>query len=147
MKNFALIGCGAIAGMHATAIEGLHNGKLYGVFDTRAECAEAFAREHGCKAFSTVEEMLACKDVDIVSICTPSGLHAKLAVQAAERFPLARILGSAGEAKRDIVIGVVKINSVILMAVVVRIDMSRAVTVIPAVHIIPVYSLERGGAL
>ncbi len=84
MKNFALIGCGAIAEMHATAIQGLENGALYGVFDTRKESAERFAQKHGCKVFSTVEEMLACKEVDVVNICTPSGLHAKLAIQAAE---------------------------------------------------------------
>ena len=84
MKNFAIIGCGAIAEMHATAIKGLSNATLYGAFDTRAESAQRFAEKHGCVVFPTIEEMLACPQVDIVSICTPSGLHAKLAIQAAK---------------------------------------------------------------
>ena len=82
MKNFALIGCGAVSIVHAKAIENIENGRLYGVFDARQESAEKFAAEHGCKAFATLEEMLADENVDIVNVCTPSGLHAKLAMQA-----------------------------------------------------------------
>lgn len=81
--GFALIGCGAIATMHATAIKGLDQGFLYGVYDAKKESAEKFAAEHGCKVFDTVEELLACDQIHIVNICTPSGLHAKFAIQAA----------------------------------------------------------------
>ena len=84
MKNFALIGCGAIAEMHATAIEAIGGAALYGVYDTRSESAARFAKKHGCRVFSTVEELCSCPQVDIVSICTPSGLHADLAIMAAE---------------------------------------------------------------
>ena len=84
MKNFAIIGCGAIADMHATVIKELDGGSLYGVFDTRRESAERFAQKYSCAVFSTVEELFACPEVDVVSICTPSGLHAKFAIQAAE---------------------------------------------------------------
>lgn len=82
MKNFAIIGCGAAANIHAGAIEGLENGRLYGVFDNSAARAEKFAAEHGCRAFKTMDELLSCKDVDIVNVCVPSGLHAEIAVAA-----------------------------------------------------------------
>lgn len=81
--KFALIGCGAVAAMHAKAIEGLEKGELFGVYDSRKESAEKFAKKHGCKVFTTIEELLACTDVHIVDICTPSGLHAEYAIQAA----------------------------------------------------------------
>ena len=68
MKNFAIIGCGAIAKMHADVIKKLKNATLYGVFDTRRESATRFSQEYGCEVFETVEEMLACDKVDIVSI-------------------------------------------------------------------------------
>ncbi len=84
MKNFTLIGCGAVSKVHAEAIEKMDNARLYGVFDVRKESAEKFASEHGCKAFSTLEEMLADENVDVVNVCTPSGLHAKFAIISAK---------------------------------------------------------------
>lgn len=81
--RFAILGCGAIARVHAQAIASLENARLTGVYDQNAGQAEAFAREFGCRGFHSVEEMLADTEVDIVSICVPSGLHAQYAVMAA----------------------------------------------------------------
>ncbi len=83
MKRFAIIGCGAVAKMHATAIKGLDGGELYGVFDRNMGNAESFAQEYGGKAFSSLEELFSCREVDVVNICTPSGLHAEFALKAA----------------------------------------------------------------
>ena len=82
MKNFAIIGCGAAAKIHAGALSGLENGRLYGVFDHDEKRAKAFAAEHGCRAFATMTELLSCKEVDIVNVCVPSGLHAEVAIAA-----------------------------------------------------------------
>lgn len=82
MKNFAIIGCGAAAKIHAGALEGLENGRLYGVYDGHADRAQAFAEKYGCRAFLSLDELLSCKDVDIVNVCVPSGLHAQIAVAA-----------------------------------------------------------------
>ena len=85
MKQFAIIGCGAVSQFHAKAIQELENGNLYGVYDTRRESAEKFASGYeGCKVFSTLDELFSCKEVDIVNICVPSGLHAELAIKAAK---------------------------------------------------------------
>lgn len=81
--GFAIIGCGAIARIHAQAIASLEDARLTAVFDQNTGHAVAFAREFGCRSYGTVEEMLADPDVDVVSICVPSGLHAKFAVLAA----------------------------------------------------------------
>ena len=80
VHSFALIGCGAIAKVHIEVIETLENAKAIGVYDKNAEYAERFAKEHGIKVFATMEELLA-SDVETIAICTPSGLHAPLAIQ------------------------------------------------------------------
>ena len=77
MKNykFALIGCGAIARLHAQAIGEIDYAEIVAVYDFSYEYAQKFAEEHSCKAYKTLEELLNDKDIDIVNICTPSGLH------------------------------------------------------------------------
>ena len=81
--GFGIIGCGVISKWHADSIEGIEDAKLVGAYDTRYESAVKFSEERNCKAFKTLEEMLSCDEIDIVCICTPSGLHAPLAIKAA----------------------------------------------------------------
>ena len=81
--GFGIIGCGVISKWHADSIEQIEDAKIIGAYDLRFESAEKFAKERGCIAFKTLEEMLSSKDIDIVCICTPSGLHAPLAIKAA----------------------------------------------------------------
>jgi len=80
---FAVAGCGAIGAVHAQAILSLPGAKLTAAFDVRPEAAEAFGRRFHCDAVTDYEALLARRDVDAVVICTPSGLHGSLAVQAA----------------------------------------------------------------
>ena len=82
--GFALIGCGAIAGIHSQAIKEMSQAELVGVYDTFSESAERFAKEKNCKAFESMEALLSDSGVDIVCICTPSGLHAELAMRVAK---------------------------------------------------------------
>ena len=81
--NFAIIGCGAIADIHAKAISEIPNAKICGVFDIHRESASRFACKYGTKIFSTIEELCGCQDVDIVNVCTPSGLHAEILIKLA----------------------------------------------------------------
>ncbi|MBO5480431.1 MAG: Gfo/Idh/MocA family oxidoreductase [Clostridia bacterium] len=83
LKNFGLIGCGAIAKLHAKAICNIENARLVGVYDYSYEFAQRFASEHNCIAYKTLEELLECAEIDIVNICTPSGLHAEQIIKAA----------------------------------------------------------------
>lgn len=76
----AFIGCGAIAAFHYKAIETFSCAEVIGVYDTGLERAKAFASERGITAFETKEALL-LSDADIITICTPSGLHAPLAVE------------------------------------------------------------------
>ncbi len=82
--GFGLIGCGVIADFHANALFDLQNDAcLVGVADARRESAEAFGKRHHVRAYESVEQLLADPDIDVVNICTPSGFHADVAVQAA----------------------------------------------------------------
>jgi predicted dehydrogenase len=81
--NFALIGVGAVSSLHATAIKNLKRGNLYAVCGNNYDDAKKFALQNNCKAYETVEELLNDNNVDVVSICTPSGLHSEIAVKVA----------------------------------------------------------------
>ena len=75
--RFALIGCGAIANKHVTAISKLKNAEVVGTFDINHETANVFEKKHDIPTFASVEEMVNKTEPDVLNILTPSGLHAK----------------------------------------------------------------------
>lgn len=82
--GFGIIGCGTISEWHARAINAIDGIYLVGVTDVNQNSREKFAKKYGVRAFDSFEQMLECNEVDVVCICTPSGLHAPLAIQAAQ---------------------------------------------------------------
>ena len=45
------------------------------VCDTNIERAKLCGKEYGVSYFKNLEKMLDSQEIDILSICTPSGLH------------------------------------------------------------------------
>lgn len=82
--GFGIVGTGMIAHFHAKAIQAMPDGRVVGCFNQNADKANAFAREYGCQAYSTLDELLADPQVGIVTICTPSGAHRDPAIAAAK---------------------------------------------------------------
>jgi UDP-N-acetyl-2-amino-2-deoxyglucuronate dehydrogenase len=82
--RFAIVGCGVIAPMHADAIGRADGAALVAVVSRRAEQAQAFAAARGITWEPDLPSLLRRGDVDAVSICTPSGLHAEMATAAME---------------------------------------------------------------
>jgi len=81
MLRFAIIGCGSIAQRHAQHIA--NNGLLVAVCDVVKEKADALAAKYNAVAYYNLADLLeAEKTVDIVSVCTPNGLHAQHSIQA-----------------------------------------------------------------
>ena len=81
--RFAVIGCGVIGRHHAATIATLgRRAELVLADDEVPERADELAAEHGIDSATSAREALARPDVDAVAICTPSGLHADLAVAA-----------------------------------------------------------------
>lgn len=83
--KFGIVGCGIIAELHAEAIITCPSTELYAVIDTDPNRAKAMAEKYGIPHyFSKLEDMLALPELEVVSICTPSGLHGDIAVAAAK---------------------------------------------------------------
>jgi len=82
--NFAIVGTGAIAGIHATAIAAIEHANLLGVYNRSEDKAKAFAEQYNCSAYHSLEDLLKLKDLDIVCICTPSGAHLEPALKVIE---------------------------------------------------------------
>jgi predicted dehydrogenase len=73
--RFAIIGCGRIAKRHAEQIT--KYGTLAAVCDIIPEKAHELAALYNARAYFSIETLIeAEKDLDVVSICTPNGLHA-----------------------------------------------------------------------
>jgi UDP-N-acetyl-2-amino-2-deoxyglucuronate dehydrogenase len=85
-KNFriALVGCGRISKNHFEAIAQIDGLDLVGVSDLDAERAKRAGEEWKVPYFSSYEKMLAESNADVVTIATPSGLHAEHGIAAAE---------------------------------------------------------------
>lgn len=81
--GFGIIGCGMIANFHARAIEDLRGAKLIACYDRYSSAADRLAKTTGCRAYHTLDDLLADEQIDIVTIGTPSGAHMEPAVAAA----------------------------------------------------------------
>jgi UDP-N-acetyl-2-amino-2-deoxyglucuronate dehydrogenase len=81
--NFAIVGYGMIAGIHAASIAELPNARLAAVCGNNRDRTEAFAAAYGAAVYTDYDEMLVNDEIDIVCILTPSGTHAKLGIAAA----------------------------------------------------------------
>lgn len=79
---FAIIGCGRIAQRHARHIA--DRARLQAVCDIIPQKAETLAAPYAANVYDSAEAMLATEKPDVVSICTPNGLHAPHALLALE---------------------------------------------------------------
>ena len=82
--RFGVVGVGVNGNRHLEEIATIPDAALVAVCDVDATRAGVAARRWGVAAHSDPAELLARRDVDVVAICTPTGLHADLAVQAAQ---------------------------------------------------------------
>jgi UDP-N-acetyl-2-amino-2-deoxyglucuronate dehydrogenase len=79
----ALVGCGRISRNHFDAIARVDGIELVAIADIDVTRAKTVGTEQGVPAFGSLEEMLAAVPSDLVSICTPSGLHPQHGITAA----------------------------------------------------------------
>ncbi len=82
--NFAVVGCGKIGERHCEVLKNHPEVELVAVCDSTKERADSFATKFSAKAYYDYVELLEDNNIDIISICTPSGLHAKQAIAAAK---------------------------------------------------------------
>ncbi len=80
--RFGIVGCGVIGPTHAEAIAHLPEATLVSMADAKLEQAQSLAQKYQASAYASLQEMLASEQLDVVNICTPSGMHGEHACQA-----------------------------------------------------------------
>lgn len=83
MIGYAIVGCGHIAKKHVEAIKAIPQAKLVAVCDTVEDRLKEFA-VGDVKGYLSLNDLLNDEQVQVVSICTPTGLHPALTIQVAE---------------------------------------------------------------
>jgi predicted dehydrogenase len=77
--RFAIAGTGAIARAYEAAFSELTSAKIVGVCDVQLSAAQDYAKRVGCKAYPTVEALLAEAEFDAAVVCTPPATHEAIA--------------------------------------------------------------------
>src|SRR6266496_1903724 len=79
--RFGIIGCGVIGHIHAEAIATLPDAQLVAVLDTVLKPTQELMDEFHVTHYGNLQEMLAREQLDVVDVCTPSGMHGEHACQ------------------------------------------------------------------
>jgi UDP-N-acetyl-2-amino-2-deoxyglucuronate dehydrogenase len=81
--RFALVGAGVIGTHHGKVITELDDQiELVAVVDVELDRAEKLAAERGGKTFTSLTDALSALDFDVVVVCTPTGRHGEIAIEA-----------------------------------------------------------------
>ena len=76
--RIAIVGCGRISKKHFESIESHANHlELVSVCDTDASILSANYQKYHLPTYTLLDEMMKNEDLDLVVLCTPSGLHAQ----------------------------------------------------------------------
>jgi len=83
MVNIGIIGCGKIAQVrHIPEYAANPGAQLAAYYDLNPARAAELAKKYGGKAYASVEELLADKKIDAVSVCTSNVTHAEITIAA-----------------------------------------------------------------
>lgn len=100
----ALVGCGRIARVHRSYLEGITQAEIVGVCDVDAVARGAFLQGSSIPGFGSIEAMMGEGRPDVVHVLTPPRTHAPLAIALLEaganvlvEKPLAMSTGEAKE--------------------------------------------------
>jgi len=80
----AVIGCGAWGTQHARVYRELESTELVAVCDLDEARVRTLAERYGVDAYADYDPLLRRRDVDAVSVCTPTVTHAEVALRAIE---------------------------------------------------------------
>lgn len=82
--RFGIIGCGSISRVHIEALKACKNAKLVAACDVYRPNLDKVVLAEGIKGYTDYHEMLTNPDIDVVTILTASGMHAKIGIEAAK---------------------------------------------------------------
>ena len=81
--RIGLVGCGRISGRHLEVLSAVEDMKLVAVCDLVQERRERVAAASGAVAYADYREMVRAERLDVVSVLTESGSHARIGVDLA----------------------------------------------------------------
>jgi UDP-N-acetyl-2-amino-2-deoxyglucuronate dehydrogenase len=82
--RIAVVGCGRISKNHFSAIAQFADQlELVAVCDIDEQVLSEHASSYAVKGYRRIEDLLRNERLDLVSLCTPSGMHAEQAIHAA----------------------------------------------------------------
>jgi len=84
--GWGIVGCGVIAPWHRGSVEHCPEAQVTAVCDIDEDKGRKFAAESGeaVAFYKDYHDLVADKNVDILSVCTPSGAHGEVAIAAAQ---------------------------------------------------------------
>jgi len=84
--NFAIVGCGRIAKRHSEllGLSQIKGARLAAVCDVVLEKAKEFGERFGVPYYQSFDEMMQNEQIDVVSVLTPSGMHAEHVIALAK---------------------------------------------------------------
>lgn len=81
--KFAVVGCGHIGKRHAEMVLRNEEAELVGLCDIKPK-SELGIDTYDAPFFTTIDDLLASVEADVVCICTPNGFHAEHSLKALE---------------------------------------------------------------
>jgi UDP-N-acetyl-2-amino-2-deoxyglucuronate dehydrogenase len=83
IRKLAIVGAGVIGKHHGLVTSQLADRvQLVAVADIQIDRAARLAADRGGRPFASLTDALAAEDVDIVVVCTPTGRHGEVAIEA-----------------------------------------------------------------
>lgn len=81
--NFALVGCGRISKRHLEllGLNQIKGARLSAVCDNQFDRAQSAGEKYKVPAYADMDEMMVHEKIDVVSVLTPSGMHADHVIQ------------------------------------------------------------------
>jgi len=84
MINVALIGIGGMGKVHFDSYKNIEKARVIAVADVREEMAKEKVEDDSIRIYDSLEAVLENEKPDMIDICTPSYMHADMAVKALE---------------------------------------------------------------
>ena len=85
--RFGIVGCGGIAGLHAECLKKLeHEGlaRLVAGAENFPGTRAKFGEKWGVPMHETLPQLLGRNDIDVVTVCSPSGMHGQHSIEIAK---------------------------------------------------------------
>lgn len=84
MTKIGIVGTGSITGKHAQAIAEIEGAELIALYNPKPESAAKAKAQFGLPVFTDLDDFLNLPGLDVVCICTPSGMHLEPGLAAAK---------------------------------------------------------------